>query len=530
MEAALKLALLWAVASLLLLTGGCMVGPNYHAPRTQVPPGFDSEWVPGSTAAATQPSAKPTSRPIDIAHWWQSLDDPELNALVDRAIAGNFDLKRAVSRLQQARALDYAAGGGTVPGIGAVPSINMSAGAGRGSGTNTARGRVDAPLHAGTNTNGLQEITHVAGFDAAWELDLFGRYSRELEAVRADTQAAYEARNEVLISVVADVVRTYTDLRARQLRLEIARENEMAQSDITRRVRLKFQRQIGRELDVALAETQLATATAEIEPLEASIGQAERQLAVLLGLYPEQLRAELERPTPLPSTPPRVSAGMPIQLLRRRPDIRRSERELAAATARIGVATADLFPRVAITGGAGFQGQGLGRTPVQNSMVWSIGPTFYWPFLDFGTLDALVQVQDYRTRELFLGYQQTVVTAVREVDDALSNYAAQQSQLSDLANAVEASQRAARLAQQGWNIGLVDFLYVLDAQRQLYALEDRYAIAQASLVQQFVLLYKALGGGWEGYEAAPPPKPPLPALFAAGARTIGGAGATGRPQ
>lgn len=537
----LKRAAFVASALAALCIGGCVVGPNYHPPRMEMPGGFDTHWQAGSTTAATRPGAdtRPSSatqpatasnQPPDLMHWWHSLDDPELDSLVDRAVAGNLDLRMAASRLQQARELEYATGGGIVPGIGSVPSINMSVGAGRGSGTNTARGRVDAPLHAGTNTSGLSEITHVAGFDSAWELDLFGRFSRELEASRADTQAAMEARNEMVVVLVGEVVRTYSDLRALQLRLEIARENAASQGRITDLVRLKFQQQLGRELDVALAERQLATSQAQIAPIEAAVSQAERALAVLLGQYPEQLRSELERVSPLPATPPQIGVGMPIQLLRRRPDIRRAERELAASTARIGVATANLFPRVALTGGAGVQGQGLGRTPVVNSMVWSIGPSFYWPFLDFGTLDALVRVQDFRTQELYYGYRATVINAVREVDDAISNYSAQQSQLSQLATAVNASRRAAKLAEQGWTLGLVDFLYVLDAQNQLYALEDQYAVAQEAVIQDFVLLYKALGGGWEGYEAPPPPHAPLPAIFAAGARTIGHKGATGRPD
>lgn len=521
--------------------GGCVVGPNYHPPRMEMPAGFDGNWQAGSTTAATRPGAdtrpasatqsatQPSQLP-DLTHWWHSLDDPELDSLVDRAVAGNLDLRMAGTRLQQARELEFATAGGVVPGIGAMPYVDMSVGAGRGSGTNSARGRVAAPLHAGTNTAGLSEITQVAGFDSAWELDLFGRFSRELEASRADTQAAMESRNEMVVVLVGEVVRTYSDLRALQLRLEIARENAASQRRITDLVRLKFQQNLGRDLDVALAERQLATAEAQIAPIESAIAQAERTLAVLLGQYPEQLRPELEKVSPLPATPPQIGLGMPIQLLRRRPDIRRAERELAASTARIGVATADLFPRLAITGGAGVQGQGLGRTPVVNSMVWSIGPSFYWPFLDFGTLDAIVRVQDFRTQELYYGYRATVLNAVREVDDAISNYSAQQYQLSQLAAAVNASRRAAKLAEQGWTLGLVDFLYVLDAQSQLYALEDQYAVAQEAVTQDFILLYKALGGGWEGYEAPPPPHAPLPAIFAAGARTIGQKGATGRPD
>src|SRR5690348_16412207 len=235
-----------SVVILGLLITGCEVGPNYRAPRISMPDNFATTYSAGQTTAATRPSNAPSDRPVDLVRWWRSLNDPELDSLVERAVGGNFDLHMAAARLQQARALEYATAGGIVPGIGGTPGINLSAGGGRGSGTNTARGRVDAPLHAGTNTAGLQEITHVAGFDAAWELDLFGRFSRQLEASHADTQAAFEAGNDMLITLVADVVRNYTDLRTLQLRLEIARENADLQRRMTDLVRVRFQRQIGR--------------------------------------------------------------------------------------------------------------------------------------------------------------------------------------------------------------------------------------------------------------------------------------------
>ena len=187
-----------------------------------------------------------------------------------------------------------------------------------------------------------------------------------------------------------------------------------------------------------------------------------------------------------------MKAGLPVDLLRRRPDIRQAERRLAAASARIGVATANLFPRVAITAGAGLQGQGLGRTPVENSLVWSIGPTFYWPFLDFGQIDALVKLADYQSQQAYWAWQKTVVSAVQEVDDALSNYAAQQESMAHLDVAVKASRKAVDLATQRYQDGLTDFLNVLDAQRQLFELEDQYAAAQQFMVYDFIALYKAM--------------------------------------
>ena len=499
-------------AGLIWVIAGCAVGPKYEPPQLKVPGGFSAA---SALYATTQPSTQPTTRPIDLTRWWESLGDAELNSLVKRAVESNLDLRIAGARLQEARSIEFATTGGVFPGVGYLSGADVSAGAGRGSGSNTTRGRVAAPLNSATNTKGLQEITQVIGLDAGWEIDLFGHYSHLVEASAADVEAIAEARNDLLLSLIADVVRGYADVRSYQYRLDVARQNLATQQRTLDLVRVRVKGQLSNEFDVALAERQLSTTLSRIAPLQAALESAKRRVSVLVGMYPEDLKGELDAPRLLPSTPPQVAAGMPVDLLRRRPDIRRSERELAASTARIGVATADLFPRVSLTAGAGIQGQGLGRTPEQDRYIYSIGPSLYWPFLDFGRLDAVVQAQDFHTQQLLLAYQRSVIVAVQEVDDALGNYAANQDSLAQLGNAVVSSKRAESLAQQRYDIGLTDFLNVLDAERQLFDLQDQYAIAQANVVRQFVALYKAIGGGWEGYEAPAPPPPPKPALLAA---------------
>lgn len=499
---------------------GCTMGPNYRPPAPAMNGTFDGAIDAPPTGATTRPSASGAARPVDLERWWQSLNDPLLDSLVRQSVASNYDIRIAIARLQEARETEYAVGGGVLEGLGATPGADISAAAGRGSGTNSIRGRLAPPVYAGTNTNGLAEITHAAGFDAGWEIDLFGRYTRLLQAARADTQAAAEFQHDVLIATVAEVVRAYIDVRSLQLRLEIARENAETQSRTANLVGVRFQRGLTNELDVALADRQYARTTAQIAPFEAAIVAAERRIAVLLGHDPELLRAQLDKPAPLPAVPPQVSAGMPIALLRRRPDIRQAERNLAAATARIGVATANLFPSIALTAGAGLQGQGLGRTPEQTSFIWSVGPSFYWPFLDFGQLDAAVKISDYQAVEMLFNYRKIVIIAVEQVDNALSNYAAEQQSLAQLNVAVEASRKAVHLAQRRYENGLTDFLNVLDAQRQLYELEDQTAVEQETLTDEFVALYKALGGGWEGFEAPPPAPRPGPAAIAAGMAII----------
>lgn len=505
-----ELLLAAAIAAAL---GGCAVGPNYKTPSTPVPGAFDVGPASPATTQPTQPTTA-ANRPVDITRWWESMGDPELDSLVTRAIRANLDLKIALSRLQQVRTQEYVVTGGT------LPLVDFGAAAGRGSGSDSTRGKIPQPLHSGTNTSGYKEITEVAGFDAAWEIDLFGRSSREIEAARADAQAAYEARNAVLITVVSDVARAYVDERALTQRLAVAQHNLAIQEQSVDLVTKRFNQGITNELDVALAKRELATVQSTIAPLQAGIAQAQRRIAVLLGELPQNLYAELQRAAPMPSAPEKVQPGLPIELLRRRPDIRQAERELAASTARIGVATADLFPRVALVGAGGFQGQGLGRTPILYKGIWNVGPSLYWPILDFGTFDAILERQDFRTQELLYTYQRTVLTAVQEVDDAISNYQAQRDRLDRLNDAVAASEQAVDLATKRYERGLTDFLNVLDAQRQLFDLQDQQAVAEESVIVQYIALYKALGGGWEHYQQVPNIRHPMPALIAAGRETV----------
>ena len=502
------LAVLAAVGAL----GGCAVGPNYRLPMVALAPDFD---IGTTMPAVPTPATQPTTRPVDAAVWWNSLDDPELNSLVQRAIQNNFDLKIALARLQEARATEYVVRGGT------LPYLEGSGGAGRGSGTNSTKGRVAPPLNAGTNTTGLKEITQVVGFDAGWELDFWGRFQRELEAAAADTQAAAEARNYVLVTLIADVVRTYMDVRTTHLRLAITARNIATAQATFDLAQGRFERGLTNELDVELARRQLAVERGTVAPLTATLMQAKRSLAVLLGISPEALYRELDVPGALPEPPGQLRIGVPADLLRRRPDIRQAERRLAAETARIGVATADLFPRVALTGGVGLQGQGLGRTPDVSKFIWSVGPTAEVPILDFGRIDSMIELEDLRTQELLYNYRKTVLDALQEVDDAINNYAAQRDRLAQLADAITASQRAVILATGRYNRGLIDFLNVLDAQRQLYDLENQYTLAHESEVLEFIALYKALGGGWESYQSVPAIRTPLPAILAAGAYAVG---------
>jgi NodT family efflux transporter outer membrane factor (OMF) lipoprotein len=489
---------LLVAAAVAILMQGCEVGPNYHRPATTMPAAFSS------LPPATQPAVT-----VDVTQWWKSLNDPELDSLISRAVQANPDVQIALMHLQEARTYEFVANSGP------LPNLEAAGGAARGSGTDSVRGRMPGPLNAGTNTTGLKEITEVAGLDAAWNLDLFGGLHREIEAARYDTQAAAEARNNALVVLISEVAAAYIDQRGIELRLQITGADTSAEQHSYDVVQARYQRGFTTELDQALAARQLAEVQAEIAPLQAARQADQRRLAVLLGVFPGALQPELNKPAPLPTLPDQIAPGLPIELLRRRPDINEAERELAAATAQIGVATDALYPHVILTGGLGFQGQGLGRTPIENSFIGSFGPEAYWPLLDFGTLDALVQVQDYRTQALLLNYQRTILTAVEEVDNAIDNYTSQQLLLEKLDNALNAADRAVQVVTQRYNRGFTNYLDVLDAQRELYALQAQYATTQEEVVLQFIALYRALGGGWEKYQSLPPIRKPQPAIIAA---------------
>jgi NodT family efflux transporter outer membrane factor (OMF) lipoprotein len=492
------------VIALLATLSACAAGPHYRAPKPDLPPTFASQ----VTAAGAD---------VDLSTWWRALNDEELNSLVERAIKSNFDLAIALDRLQQARTYEVAVIGH------ALPEVDASGAAGRGTGTDLARGRADQGLVSADNSEGLTHINTLVGFDAVWELDLFGKYRREFQAAHADTQAARAARYGVLTAVIADVVRSYVDLRGLQVRSGVLHKASDVLAESLRIVDQRYQRGITNELDLQLATRELATLQAQIAPLDAAVNAAKYALAVLIGEYPESMVQELSKPDLIPTMPAPIATGAPLDLLKRRPDIQQGERELAAATARIGVATANLFPQVALVGSIGSQAQGWGTSPGISRHIWSFGPGAVWPLLDFGALDAEVDIAGLAAQASLANYRKTLLNAVQQVDTSVDAYLAERARLEQLGTAMIAAQRAVDLATERYNRGLTDFLNVVDAERQFYDLEEQYAQAQVAEGEQFVQLYRSLGGGWENYQAVPAIRQPQPAIIAAFRRTLSNA-------
>lgn len=502
------------MAVLAASAAGCAVGPNYRTPTVEVPARYRAVPIPTTDrstrtegGSATEVSA--TAIPPDVTVWWHALADPTLDGLVERAVKANLDLDIALARLDEARASEAAVVGH------ALPTIDATGAAARGTGSDLMRGRAEQGLVSADNSQGLQHVNTIGGFDAAWEIDLFGRYRRQFQAAKADAQAAVAARNAVLITVIADVVRAYVDLRGLQVRTEILTRASNVLRESLRIVDIRYQRGITNELDVALARRELATFEARIEPLNAQVHAAQNTLAVLLGTYPDAIEKDLGRPSVIPVMPPVIEVGAPLDLLKRRPDIQEAERRLAAATARVGVATASLFPEVSLVGSWGSQSQGWGTSPDIGKHIWSFGPGAVWPVLDFGALDAQVERADFEAKARLAEYRRSIISAVGDVDSAVVAYQAEQARMHKLGDAMEAATRASELANQRYDRGLTDFLNVVDAERQLYTLQEDYDTAQTEQAEQYVKLYKSLGGGWENYQAVPAIRVPQPAVVAA---------------
>ncbi|HEY6732897.1 MAG TPA: efflux transporter outer membrane subunit [Roseiarcus sp.] len=481
---------------------GCAVGPNYQTPVTLLPVQYLPQ-VREEAARLTNPAS------ADLTQWWWILHDRELNSLVARARNSNLDLAGALDRLQEARA------GLTIAVSQSLPVVGATGGGGVGTGSDETKGRVSQALRSAENAQGLKSINEAGGLDANWELDLFGKFRREIEAQTADVDALKDAHDWALVTVAADVTRLYLDMRARQRQLAVLGQNIDAARGNVDLTQGRLNRGLTNAIDVSLAKRQLATLQADLAPLAAQIDANRHGIAVLLGLFPEDLSKELARPGAMPALPTRMPVGQPIDLLQRRPDIREAERRLAAANARIGVATADLFPTLVLSGAVGAQGGIRSSSAVPITWIGSFGPSLYLPLLDFGALDAQIEIADLQTHEALVAYKQAILVAVQQVDDASTSYRAQLERLKSLDRALVAAREATQIATQRYDRGLTDFLNVLDAERQQFDLEARHVATRQLAADDLVALYKALGGGWSLNEPIPAIRTPLPAVIAA---------------
>jgi multidrug efflux system outer membrane protein len=464
------------------MSSACMVGPNFQRPEVKVP----AVWT-GPTESSMTPAVSLPGE--DLTRWWTLFEDPTLTSLVERAIQSNLDLMRAKARIRQARA----ARGVAVSGIG--PTVDSSASFRRNRSPVTIS-RGDGAGGSGSKTEGVISNQYQAGFDAGWELDIFGGVRRNIEAADANLEATEESLRDVLVTLTAELARNYIDLRAFQQRIAIARRNLKAQQHSADLTRQRFKGGFVGGLDVANADAQVATTAAEIPLLEAAARQSIYSLSVLSGLEPAALMEGLSPVSAIPAAPPSVPVGVPSDLLRRRPDIRTAEAEIHGATAQIGVATADLFPRFTISGSTGLVASDFSSWLKWASRFWSFGPLVTWPLFDMGRIRANVELQKALQEETVITYQQIVLQALQEVENALIASAKEEEHRSALVDAVTANRKAVDLATKLYTQGETNFLDVLVAQRSLFLSEDALVQSTGTVSTNLVALYKALGGGW----------------------------------
>jgi len=468
----------WLVGMVLLLAG-CTVGPDYRAPQPAMPDQWHAR-ENGLCEAA-----------LSVTRWWELFDDDRLQDLIGRAVEANRDLKIAEARVREARALWRAAGAEGGPTLDAAGSYTR------------LRRSENVPSSAARDQDLYQ-----AGFDAGWEIDLFGGVRRSVEAAHARVQAAEENRRDVLVTLSAEVATNYLILRGSQRRLAIARENIQIQKKTVELTQGRLAAGLGSRLAVVQAQALLAGTQAKVPAMEASIRQAIHRLGVLAGREPGALFDELLPPATIPPVPPEVPVGLPSDLLRRRPDIRRAERELAAATASIGVATAELFPHFSLSGLLGLQSATAADLLSRSSQFWTVGPALRWPIFDAGRVRAAIQVQTARQEAALAQYEKTVLTALEEVESAMVGVVKGREADTALAQAVETTSLSEDIALELYQKGLVDFLNVLQSEQALYQAQDQLVQHRQDLAITLVALFKALGGGWEADVEAMSQAPP----------------------
>jgi len=465
-----------ALAVAAATAAGCAVGPDYEEPQIETSAGYLHAYEPGIAPDAT------------LVEWWRQFEDPELTALIERALVDNKDIEIATANLRAARALlsegrfEFA------------PIVTASGSATRQQSSAAALPIVSAPL---------SDDYYDVGLDAIWELDFFGRVRRSVEALGADYEAQEATLRDALVSVAAEVARTYMELRGLQYRLAVAQGNAENQEQTYRLTQALLEGGRGTDLDIARAQAQLEATRATIPPLEAEIARAIHRLGVLVGRPPADLYQSLIARRELPPLPEIAAVGHPEDLLRRRPDIRVAERELAAATARQGVAVADLFPRVTLTGSFGYLATSTSELFESRSERYSYGPSISWAAFDLGRVNARIDAADARAAAALAAYERAVLAALEETESAVVRYSRALERQARLQIAVFASDKAADLARLRYRNGVDSFLTVLDSERRQLEAQDALASASTDTALALVAVYKALGGGWE--VAAPAP-------------------------
>lgn len=452
------------------LTGCATVGPNYQAPDLKVP----AKWQQLDDKGATQTTA---AEDYNLSQWWLSLKDPLLSDLIEQALSASPDLRSAQARLRESRARR------SVSAADRFPTVTASGSA--------ARSKSSEKSGSGSTNNLFS-----AGFDASWELDVFGGVRRSVEAADADLDTSQATLQGVQVTLAAEVAQNYLELRTLQKRLGIARDNLASQSETLQLTQWRAQAGLVSTQDVEQARSSREQTRAQIPTLETSLVEAEHRLDLLLGETPGTLHERLSKAGELPSLPEQVAVGIPAETLRQRPDVRAAERKLAAETARVGVAEAARYPSFKLSGSIGLEALTLGGLAGASALKSSLLGGIAAPVFDAGKLRSQVAIQDAVREQAQVAYEQSVLTALQEVENALVALSRNQERQQALTSASKAALSAAEMARQRYSAGLIDFQSVVDTERNVLSVEDSLAATRGEGVMAVVTLYKALGGGW----------------------------------
>ena len=465
---------IWGLAALLgLVLWGCAVGPDYRRPELNTPEGWSRLGEAGGPT-------KYTDKAEDLRQWWLKLEEPLLSELIDEALQANLDLRKAQARLREVRARRAVAASAYYPGLSASGSAS----------------RRQSTKSAGMNSGGSVSNQFGASFDASWEADIFGGVRRSVEAADADQASAEASLEDTQVSLTAEVARNYFEVRSFQIRLAIARSNLASQTETLQLTEFRSQAGLVSAQDVEQARSVREQTLAQLPSLESSLASSMHSLDILLGKFPGSLHARLSSEAKLPAMPSQIAVGIPADTLRQRPDIRVAERRLAAETARVGVATAALYPALKLSGSVGLEALTQASTGNGLGFFYSLLAGVTAPIFQGGRLRAQLEAQDAIREQALLSYEQTVLSALREVEDVLVALVRNQERAEALERAAQAAKNAAMLARQRYSAGVIDFQSVVDTERSVLSLEDSLASTRAEGVFALIRLYKALGGGW----------------------------------
>lgn len=455
---------------LLLFLTGCAVGPNYQTPQIAMPTSYETH------------ATLSEEEEVELRSWWTQFEDPMLNVLIHEAISQNLDLKIALEKINQVRA-QY-----QIKAADLAPKIDMTA--------EQQRTRISQTQFDSTFLGPPLQNFYKVGFDASWEIDIFGKRRREKESAFYEYEAERENARDIYITLLGEVAQSYIEIRSLQHQIDITKRQIFIQRELFELTSNLFEAGLSSEINVQDIQATLEATRASLPPLEVTLKQTIHGLATLLGKAPENFENEFADTAPVPLSTQEIPIGLPSDLLRRRPDIRKAERLLAAATANVGSAIADLFPRFSLLGNFGFQSNSSQRWLKAQSRTWSIGPTMDWPIFHFGRIRENIRAQNSLQEQALLSYEQTILTALEDVENSLVGYYKEEERRSRLEKEVEAKHRVYELKKELYLSGLVEFQTFLQADQDLLDSQNDLIASTENLSTNLVALYKALGGEW----------------------------------